>query len=268
MNRTLKIAFAMATVAIASPAIAQITFYENPGFQGRSFTASKQLADFERVGFNDRASSIEVTRDRWEVCEHARFEGNCRVLRPGHYPSLESMGLDNKISSVRMVESTAQYDEKRYAPAPYPVYDARRRQDERVYEAQVTSVRAVVGPSEQHCWVEREQVGQDHQQANVPAAIAGAVIGGILGHQVGNGRGQDLATAGGAVAGAAIGANVGRDHGPSYGQDVQRCSTAQSQERPDYWDVTYDFKGTEHRVQMTNPPGRTVSVNSQGEPRA
>jgi uncharacterized protein YcfJ len=40
------------------------------------------------------------------------------------------------------------------------------------------------------------------------------------------------------------------------------------QARPVYWDVTYTFRGQEHRVQMTTPPGSTVSVNDQGEPRS
>ena len=51
MNRALTIALAVAAAAIASPAMAQITFYENEGFQGRSFTATKQVSDFERYGF-------------------------------------------------------------------------------------------------------------------------------------------------------------------------------------------------------------------------
>jgi uncharacterized protein YcfJ len=37
--------------------------------------------------------------------------------------------------------------------------------------------------------------------------------------------------------------------------------------RADYWDVTYEFRGDEHRVQLSAPPGRTVTVNAQGEPR-
>jgi hypothetical protein len=37
--------------------------------------------------------------------------------------------------------------------------------------------------------------------------------------------------------------------------------------RLDYWDVTYNFRGYEHRVQTTSPPGTTVLVNEQGEPR-
>jgi uncharacterized protein YcfJ len=268
MNRQLTIALAVAAAAIASPAFAQITFYEHDGFQGRSFTATRQVSDFERAGFNDRASSVEVSRDRWEVCQDARFGGECRVLRPGRYPSLSAIGLNDRISSVRMVASSARYDEGRYAPAPYPLYDARRRHEERIYQADVTSVRAVVGQSEQHCWIERTQVDQGRYEANVPGAIAGAVIGGILGHQVGSGRGNDVATVGGAVAGGAIGANVGNNRGPSYGQDVQRCASAPNDARPDYWEVTYNFRGTEHRVQMATPPGNTVSVNWQGEPRA
>jgi uncharacterized protein YcfJ len=180
------------------------------------------------------------------------------------------MDLNDRISSVRMVVRNARVEDSRYAPAPVAAYDYRRRNEERVFEAEVTSARAVMGAPEQRCWVEREQVSSSSGQANVPGALVGAVIGGILGHQVGGGRGQDIATAGGAVAGAAVGSNVGRDHGaPGYGstQDVQRCSSVPSQ-TPTYWDVTYEFRGREHRMQMARDPGRTVSVNAQGEPRA
>ena len=61
--------------------------------------------------------------------------------------------------------------------------------------------------------------------------------------------------------------NVGRDGRGQQTQDVQRCTTT-SQARPEYWDVTYNFRGQEHRMQMTSQPGNTVNVNSQGEPRA
>ena len=268
MNAILRNALAVAGVAFATQAAAQVTFYEREGFQGRSFTTERQIGNFERSGFNDRASSVVVVGDRWEVCEDARFSGRCVVLRPGRYPSLAAMGLNDRISSVRDVSRDARVDDNRYAPAPAAVYDYRRRNDERVYEAQVTSVRAVVGTPGQRCWVEREQVPQDRSNANVPGAVAGAVIGGILGHQIGRGPGRDLATVGGAVAGAAVGANVGRDGGQQVAsQDVQRCESAPSQARPDYWEVTYNFRGQEHRIQMTAPPGPTVTVNEQGEPR-
>jgi uncharacterized protein YcfJ len=266
MNPFLRSALVMAAVAVTAQAAAQVTFYERENFQGRSFTTDKQVGNFDRVGFNDRASSVVVMNDRWEICEDTRFNGRCVVLRPGRYPSLVAMGLNDRVSSVRDVSRNAQISDGRYAPAPVAVYDNRRRNNERLYEANVTSVRAVVGPPEQRCWVEQEQV-QSRGAVNVPGAIVGAVVGGVLGHQIGGGRGNDVATVGGAVAGGAVGANVGRGQ-QTQTQDVQRCENVASQARPDHWDVTYNFRGQEHRMQVTSPPGPTITVNDRGEPRA
>jgi uncharacterized protein YcfJ len=122
------------------------------------------------------------------------------------------------------------------------------------------------GPS-QRCWVERQSVPMGNSGGNVGGAVAGALIGGILGHQVGGGHGRDLATVGGAVAGAAIGGNVNRGPDGVVSQDVQRCDYVPSNAAPDYWDVTYVFRGVEHHVQMSAPPGPSISVNENGEPR-
>jgi len=269
MNTILKTAMVVAGVAFASQAAAEVVLYEHEGFQGRAFTAERRVNNFENSGFNDRASSIVVLGERWEVCEHAQYGGQCIILRPGRYPSLGSMGMNDRVSSVRPVGNNTRIDDDRYAPAPTPVYDNRRRKNEKLYEANVTSVRAVLGPPEQRCWVEHQQVAQEQSSANVPGAIVGALLGGVLGHQVGGGRGQDVATAGGAIAGAYVGSNVGRNSGQqTVTRDVNRCTTVPNQGPPDYWDVTYDFRGQEHRMQMTSAPGRTVTVNAQGEPRA
>jgi uncharacterized protein YcfJ len=172
-------------------------------------------------------------------------------------------------AQVRAAEAQRQADEAQRlaAAAAPPVYDYRRRQGETLYEAPVTSVRAVVGPPQQRCWVERQVIDSGAGGINVPGAIVGGVVGGILGHQIGSGRGQDLATGIGAVGGAAVGANVGRAPGSTYTQDVQRCENVASAGSLDYWDVTYTFRGYDHHVQMTSPPGRTILVNAQGEPR-
>jgi len=259
MNTYLKSAMAVAAMAFASQAAAQITFYERPDFQGRAFTTQAPVEYLGDYGFNDRASSVIVTSRRWEICEDPRFGGRCAYVRPGQYPSLASMGLNNRVSSVRMVGRNI--DESRYAPPPRAAYDYGRRDSEALFEAPVTSVRAVIGAAEQRCWVERERVSGG---GNLPGAVAGALIGGILGHEIGRGGGRDVATVGGAVAGGAIGANVG-----SRGryEDVQRCETVPSAAAPAYWDVTYRFRGLEHRVQLTNQPGATILVNDQGEPR-
>lgn len=249
-----------------APVTGQVSFFENEGFAGRSFTTDESIANLQRSGFNDRAASAIVLGDRYEVCDDAGFGGRCVVLRPGRYPSMAAMGLNNRISSVRAVEWNARVVADRYAPAPVPVYDSRRRGGEQVYEANVSSSRAVLATSGQRCWVESEQVQQERSGANVPGAIVGAILGGVLGHQVGGGTGKDIATVGGVVAGAAVGANVGRGGGTTT-QDVQRCENVPGGAQPAYWDVTYNFRGQDHRVQMATAPGRTITVNEQGEPR-
>ncbi len=271
MSTLLTHALALAGLLAATHAGAQVTFYEHDNFQGRSFTTQRQVNDFSRYQFNDRASSAVVSQDRWEVCENQRFAARCVVLRQGNYPSLSSMGLNDRLSSARAVATNTRVDDDRYAPRPPVTQDYRRRQNERLYEANVTAVHAVVGPPERRCWMEQEQVSQDRgSSTNVPATLAGAVIGGILGHQVGGGTGRTVAAVGGAAAGALVGAHLGRDNGPPQvtTQNVQRCADTPSQARPEFWDVTYVFRGQQHQVQLNARPGPTVTVNRQGEPRA
>ena len=130
-----------------------------------------------------------------------------------------------------------------------------------------TPVYQRVSQPRQECWTETVAVNEVRRTPDSPVgAIVGGIAGGVIGHQIGSGRGNDVATVGGAVAGAAIGANTGRG-GQSYSQDVQRCANVSSGVRPEYYDVTYNFNGIEHRVQMSTPPGQTIAVNGNGEPR-
>ena len=266
MNSKFKTALTLSALVVGTHAAAQITFYQGEGFRGRAFTADQQVVNFSRSGFNDRSSSIVIERGRWEVCEDSNFRGRCVVLRRGSYDSLQRLGMENVISSARPLNPRRQQDNEIQAQMETPDYAWRRRANERVFEAPVTSVRAVMGAPTQHCWVERQQVSDPGRgDRNVGGAIAGALIGGVLGHQVGGGSGKDLATAGGAIAGGVIGSNVGRN-GTTSGQDVQRCQNTVSG-TPAYWDVTYNFRGREHQMQMSAAPGTTVAVNANGEPR-
>jgi uncharacterized protein YcfJ len=251
----------------AEPPKALLTLYAQENFRGRSMTADDAVRNLQRAGFNDRAESAVVLGERWEVCNNIQFKGRCVVLRPGRYPSLSAMGLGDQISSMREVAWDAKVANNRYAPEPAPLYDSRRRRGERFFEADVTSSRAVLATSGQRCWVEQERLPQVRGEANVPAAIAGALIGGILGHQVGGGSGKDIATVGGVVAGAALGSQYGRNGQQPATQDVQRCENLPGGAQPAFWDVSYEFRGRQHRVQMAEAPGRTVTVNDQGEPR-
>jgi uncharacterized protein YcfJ len=265
MNWKLRSTLGVSAALLAFQAAAQVTFYEGENFRGRAFTTDKRVGNFERFGFNNRASSVVVERGRWEACEEPRFEGRCVVLRRGSYDSLRGMGLNDRVSSVRPMERNRERQvSEAPEPLPAPTNAYRRRPNERTFEVPITSVRAVVGPPEQRCWVEQQAVNEP--RANVPGALVGTIIGGIIGHEVGGGRNRDVLTIGGAVAGAAIGSQVGGGSGAAP-REVRRCEQVANQQ-PQFWDVTYTFRGTEHHAQVNQPPrGRTIVVNQNGEPR-
>jgi hypothetical protein len=117
MRNTLGVGLiAFATLLMPMAASAQITFYEDSDFQGRTFNTGMDVVNFRNHGFNDRASSVVVLREQWEVCEGADYAGRCKVLRPGDYPSLALMGLNDRISSVRVLNANANVDLVRSAP--------------------------------------------------------------------------------------------------------------------------------------------------------
>jgi uncharacterized protein YcfJ len=273
IQRLAALAVAGATLA-SGMAYAEVVLYGREGFEGRSVTINGAQPDLRSRKFNDRATSAVVYNGRWEACSDINFGGSCIVLRPGRYPDLNSMGVSDQISSLRPIGRQARVEDTRYAPGPaYPAYDARRRRDERLYEAEVVAVREVHGRPEQRCWVERQPVAASSPMPRsgneIGGAVIGGILGGVLGHQVGSGRGNDLATGVGAVAGALAGANVARDRAGNevYTQDVRRCENVRSSGNPEYYDVTYVFRGQEHRMQTTTPPPRTITVNGRGEPR-
>ncbi|MEO8464998.1 MAG: beta/gamma crystallin-related protein [Gammaproteobacteria bacterium] len=274
MNSYSKGALSLSALLLATQAMAaQITFYEGEGFRGRAFTTtSKGVEDFQRSGFNDRASSVIVDSGQWQVCQDVHFGGECVLLGPGSYDSLIRLRMNDRISSVRQADTRGHYESYQTPePVDAPNYDYRRRPRERVYEARITSVHAVLQQQDQHCWVEREQAeDRRSNDRNTGAKVAGALIGGILGHQIG--KGGPAITLGGAVAGGVVGSKLAQNHddredrGDTYGRDVRHCESS-VRGPPDYWDVTYTYGRQEHRVQMDAPPGNTILVNDRGEPR-
>ena len=99
-----------------------------------------------------------------------------------------------------------------------------------VHQARVLSSRAVNDAPQERCWTERHQVGL----LELPFAIVGGTIDLLAGQQ-----------------------------STPY---VQRCTTVRGGTA--YWDVTYEFRGIEHSVQMSARPGSTIAVNGYGEPLA
>jgi uncharacterized protein YcfJ len=72
------------------------------------------------------------------------------------------------------------------------------------------------------------------------------------------------------LAGAVIGSKTGegREVQPGYSHNVRRCEQVPDNSRPEYWDVSYRFRGIEHHIQLAYPPGRVITVNARGEPRS
>jgi len=115
---------------LANTALAgEITFYAHENMQGREVTLREAVSNFNDIGFNDRASSMVVSSGRWEVCQHAEFRGDCRVVEPGEYPNLFNLG--NQISSVREVQGRRggwrddeRRNDRRDDGAPVVLFDA------------------------------------------------------------------------------------------------------------------------------------------------
>ncbi|MFN7120968.1 MAG: beta/gamma crystallin-related protein, partial [Hydrogenophaga sp.] len=105
-------------VAFSAQAMAQATLYANDGFTGQSLRMTTQTPSLQRLNFNDRASSAVVVGNRWEVCEDINFGGRCTVLRPGRYTALYDIGLEDGISSARMIATNERVADNRYAPLP------------------------------------------------------------------------------------------------------------------------------------------------------
>jgi hypothetical protein len=135
MKGTLKALLVTAGFVLAGNAVAQVTLFQDDGFQGRRLSANGAVENFADRGFNDEASSAEVRGGTWQVCTDAYFRGQCATLRPGNYPSIGSLGLNDKISSLRPLEQYGQgneryYDERgRYAERRWDRFDGDRYGD-------------------------------------------------------------------------------------------------------------------------------------------
>ena len=171
--------------------------------------------------------------------------------------------------------------------AAAPAYASEAYMDRaRVISAQPVVERIPV--SREQCWnekvrsyEERRVTRSDTGAAIGPGTVLGAIVGGVAGHQVGSGRGNDAATAAGAVIGGMVGNQVDRDQGRvgpggsttqvervPVERNVEKCRTVQEvREARVGYDVRYEFHGREFRTRMDRDPGRFLRVAVNVEPR-
>jgi uncharacterized protein YcfJ len=99
----------------------------------------------------------------------------------------------------------------------------------------------------------------------VTGTIIGAVAGGLLGNQIGDGDGQTVATVAGAAAGGYAGSKVQKSmqEGNTTQTVEQRCRTVyDSAEKPDGYQVRYRLGDHEGSVRMDHDPGNSIPVEN------
>ena len=91
-------------------------------------------------------------------------------------------------------------------------------------------------------------------------ALLGALVGGLAGNAIGSGGGRTAATALGLFGGAVVGDRF-EGGGQQQVQNVQQCSTQTYYEnRPSYYNVVYEYQGTQYNTQMATDPGLYVRL--------
>lgn len=80
---------------------ADLTLYADGDFQGRPVSVVIDLPQLDTLQFNDRASSVVIEKGAWILCTGEDFSGNCVTLEPGRYGSLQELGLNDSVTSVK-----------------------------------------------------------------------------------------------------------------------------------------------------------------------
>lgn len=87
----------------------------------------------------------------------------------------------------------------------------------------------------------------------------GALAGAAAGNAVGNGSGRAVATFIGLVGGGLLGNQI--EGGRQQTQNLQQCSTQTFYEnRASYYNVVYDYQGTQYTVQLPQDPGPFIKL--------
>lgn len=83
---------------------ADLTLYANDDYQGRALGVVIDERQLGVLNFDDRASSVVVEKGAWVLCSDEDYGGRCLTLEPGRYASLQALGLNDAITSVRRRE--------------------------------------------------------------------------------------------------------------------------------------------------------------------
>lgn len=93
-------ALAAAPLALAQDAPPSVVLYDGQGYSGPPQVVIGAEGKLDRLGFDDRASSLRVRAGQWELCDEAEFKGRCELISESQ-ADLGAIGLNNALSSLR-----------------------------------------------------------------------------------------------------------------------------------------------------------------------
>jgi uncharacterized protein YcfJ len=123
------------------------------------------------------------------------------------------------------------------------------------------------------CWDEPVYHTESRQSKSAGGMVAGGLIGGIIGHQFGNGRSNKIATAMGTLIGAQIGHDASNGHAKrstrtvvDYRETCRVNHKVSYEEVIDGYQVTYKFRGNRYQIEMPYHPGKRLKMRVEFSP--
>lgn len=126
----------------------------------------------------------------------------------------------------------------------------------------------VTTPREQCEMVQVQRRAPVKDENRLLGSVGGAVIGGVLGHQIGGGSGKKVATVAGAAAGGYAGNQVQKSMQEKDVQTTteQRCKTVhEKSQKVVGYDVDYRIGSQTGAVRTTFRPGATLPLKKDGQ---
>lgn len=80
---------------------ADLTLYAEGDYQGRALSVVIDQRQLGVMNFDKRASSVVIENGTWVLCSGEDYSGRCVTLEPGRYASLQALGLEDDVTSVR-----------------------------------------------------------------------------------------------------------------------------------------------------------------------
>lgn len=93
---------------------------------------------------------------------------------------------------------------------------------------------------------------------NAGGAVAGGLLGALVGSRFGEGHGRDALTVAGAIGGAMAGDQIGS--GPAT---QRQCNVVYEPGPPSGYQVTYDYHGRQLTAITRTPPGEYLNVHER-----